>query len=218
MYEELFSQIQKAIIELDEQNLVKLTQEAIEVGVDPIEAIQKAYTMGIVKVGELFEAGDFFIPELIQAAQMVKEATTKMEKLIPQGQMIRKGRVVIGTVEGDIHDIGKNLVATMIATRGIEVIDIGVDCPVDKFIDRALEENADIIGASCLMTMTAPEQKKLIDRLKERGVRERFKVLVGGAALDSAWAKEIGSDGFGEDLIEAADVAVSLLAESKGGK
>lgn len=217
MPEELFTKIQKAVIELDEENLTKLTEEAIAAKVDPVEAIEKAYTVGIQRVGELFEVGDYFLPELIRAAEIVKEAVTKIEKLIPQDKVIRKGKILIGTVAGDIHNIGKDLVATWLSTQGFEVVDIGVDCPADKFIDRALEENADIIGASCLLTMTAPELKKLIERMKERGIRKRFKVLVGGAAIDGAWAKEIGADGFAEDMREASDIALSLLEERKGG-
>ncbi len=212
---ELFAKIQKAVVELDEESLRKLTEEAIAAKVDPAEAIDKAYTAGIRKVGDLFEKGDYFLPELIRAAEIVKEAVAKVEKLMPEGKATRKGKIVMGTVAGDIHDIGKNLVIIWISTRGIEAVDIGVDCPVDKFIDRALAENADIIGASCLLTMTAPEQKKLIERMKERGIRERFKVLVGGAAIDGAWAEEIGADGFAGDMKEAADVALSLLAEKE---
>lgn len=215
MPEDLFAKIQQAVVELDEESLRKLTEEAIAAKVDPAEAIDKAYTAGIRKVGELFEKGDYFLPELIRAAAIVKEAVAKVEKLIPEGQVIRKGKIVMGTVAGDIHDIGKNLVIIWISTRGIEAVDIGVDCPVDRFIDRALEENADIIGVSCLLTMTAPEQKRLIERMKERGIRQRFKVLVGGAAIDKAWAEEIGADGFAGDMKEAADVALSLLAEKK---
>ena len=215
MPEELFAQIQKAVIELDEESLSKLTEEIIAAKVDPAEAIDKAYTAGIQKVGDLFEKGDYFLPELIRAAAIVKEAVARVEKLIPEGQVTHKGKIVMGTVAGDIHDIGKNLVITWISTRGIEAVDIGVDCPVDRFIDRAIEENADIIGASCLLTMTAPEQKKLIERMKEREIRQRFKVLVGGAAIDKAWAEEIGADGFAGDMKEAADVALSLLAEKK---
>ena len=101
------------------------------------------------------------------------------------------------------------------STQGIETVDIGVDCHADKFIDRALEEKADLIGASCLLTMTLPELRKLVERMKERGVRDRFKVIVGGAAINKVWAKEIGADGFGEDMREAAEVALSLLAEIK---
>jgi len=129
--------------------------------------------------------------------------------------MTRKGKIVIGTVAGDIHDIGKNLVITWLSIQGFEVVDIGVDCPADKFIDSAIEEEADIVGASCLLTMTAPEQKKLIERMKERNVRERFKVLVGGAAINNLFAKEMGADGYAADMKEAADVALSLLAERR---
>ena len=217
MTNELFLNIQKAIVELDENILSNLTTTVIEAGLDPIEAIEEGYTVGIQKVGQLFEVGEYFLPELLQAATMVKEAVSKIETIIPSDKIIRRGKIVLGTVEGDIHDIGKNLVGVMLSTRGIEVIDIGVDCHADKFIDRALKENADLIGASCLLTMTAPEQQKLVKRMEERGVRQRFKILLGGAAIDRAWTQEIGADGFGEDLKEAADVAMSLLAE-KGGQ
>jgi len=209
--EELFSRIEKSIVELDEESLTKLTEEAITTKVDLVEAIEKAYTVGIRKVGDLFETGEYFLPELIKGGKIVKEAIAEMQKLIPQNRIIRKGKMVIGTVQGDIHNLGKDLVATMLSARGIETIDIGVDCPVDKFIDRAIEENADIIGASCLLTMTAPEQKKLIGRLKERAVRDRFKVIVGGAAVDAEWAKEIGTDGYGANIKEAVDVTLALL-------
>jgi trimethylamine corrinoid protein len=212
MEEELFAKIQKAIVDLDQERLNKLTEEAIATKVDPVEAIEKAYTVGIQRVGKLFEDGDYFLPELINGAEIVKEAVTEIEKLIPRDKVIHKSKMVIGTVAGDIHDIGKNLVISWMSTQGFEMVDIGVDCPVDKFIDRAIEEEADIIGASCLLTMTAPEQMKLVERMKERGLRERFKVLVGGAAIDKAWAEEIGADGFAGDMREAAEVALSLLA------
>ena len=215
MSEELYTKIQKAIVELDEEGLTRLTEEAIAAKVDPVEVIEKAYTVGIQKVGRLFEAGDYFLPELIGAAEIVRQSVAAIEKTIPQDRVIRKGKIIIGTVAGDIHDIGKNLVITWLSTQGLEVVDIGVDCPVDKFIDRAQEENTDIIGASCLLTMTAPELQKLIERMKERGMRDRFKVLVGGAAIDEAWAKEIGADGFAADMKEAADVALSLLNGEK---
>ncbi len=215
MSDDLFSEIQKAIVDLDKEKVSRLTEEVIDRAIDPIEAIEKAFTPGIQRVGQLFEAGDYFLPELIMAGKMVKEAAGKIEKLIPPGQILHKGKIVLGTVEGDIHDIGKNLVATMLSARGIEVIDIGVDCPAGKFIDRALEEKADLIGASCLLTMTAPQQEKVIELLKVRGLRDRFKVLLGGAATDRGWAKRIGADGFGQDLREAAEVALALLEKKK---
>ena len=197
--------------------LVKLTEEALEAGVDPLEAIERAHMVGIQKVGELFEAGEYFLPEMVGAAIIVKEAIIKLQRLIPQDKIISKGKIVMGTVQGDIHDIGKDLVSMWLSTRGIEIVDIGVDCHVDKFIDHALEENADIIGASCLLTTTAPELKKLVERVKERGLKERFKVLVGGAAVHREWVEEIGADGFGQDMKEALDVASFLLTKCKGG-
>ena len=215
MSSDLYSRIQKSIVELDEDELAQLTKEAIAARVDPVEAIQKAYTVGIQKVGKLFEAGDYFLPELIRAAELVQQSVGKIEKLIPQDQVVRKGKAVIGTVAGDIHDIGKNLVITWLSTQGFEMIDIGVDCPVDKFIDRAIEEKADIIGASCLLTMTAPELRKVVERMKERDVRQDFLIIIGGAAIDAAYGKEIGADGFAGDMREAADVAFSLLAGRK---
>ena len=215
MPEELFTKIQKSIMELDEESLGRLTDEAIKTKVDPVEVIQDAYTVGIQQVGKLFESGDYFLPELIRAAELVQESVGKIEKLIPQDQIIRKGKMVIGTVAGDIHDIGKNLVITWLSTQGFEMVDIGVDCPVDKFLDRAIEEKADIIGASCLLTMTAPELKKVVERMKERDVRQDFLIIIGGAAIDAAYAREIGADGFAGDMREAADVALSLLAERK---
>lgn len=217
MEDRLFSKIQKAIVELDKENLAKLTEQAVRQGVNPVEAIEKAYTVGIQKVGYLFGVGELFLPELVYAGKMVQTEIAKMEKLIPEGKVARKGKIVLGTVEGDIHDIGKNLVSVMLSANGIEVIDIGIDCPVDKFIDRAMEENADLIGASCLLTTTSPELKKLIERMKERGVRERFPVIVGGAVITREWAVSIGADGFGKDLKEAPYVALSILQSGKGG-
>ena len=146
---------------------------------------------------------------------MVREATGKVKRLIPKDTVVSKGKVVLGTVQGDVHDLGKNLVGTMLSANGFEVLDIGVDCPPDRFIDQALEINAELIGASCLLTMSAPEQKKLMERLKERGVRDRFKVIIGGAAVDNAWADEIGSDGFAADLAEAVQLASLLIGQPR---
>ena len=211
MTDDLFSKIREAIVVLDDESLVDFTDEIINSGVDPLEAIQKAYVVGIRKVGELFESGEYFLPELVRAAEIAKNSVSKVEKLIPKDKSISKGKIVLGTVLGDIHDIGKSLVGTMLVANGFEVIDLGVDCHPEKFVDQAVEENADIIGASCLLTMTAPEQKKLIECLKERGVRDRVKVIVGGAAVTSAWADEIGADGYGVDLMEAVQVVESLM-------
>ena len=217
MSDKLFNEIYEAIADLDEDRLNELTDQAISEKVEIIEAVEKAYTPGIKTVGEKYESGEFFLPELILAGDIVKAAITKLEEQLSGSSGRKKGKFLIGTVEGDIHDIGKDLVATMISTRDIEVIDIGVDCPPDKFIDAALENEVDIIGASCLLTMTAPELPKLEEKLRERGVRDQFYFVVGGAPIEKEWALEIGADGFAEDLQEAAELAVSILNKIKEG-
>lgn len=211
MFEEFFVKIQDAIVDLDEDLLAELTNQIENKNIDPVEAVEKGYTVGIKKVGDLFQQGEIFLPELILAGEMVKGAISSLEQEIPLGKIQKKGKCLMGTVEGDIHDIGKDLVCTMLSSQGIEVIDIGVDCSPGKFIDSAIENDVDIIGASCLLTMTAPELKRLVDELSRRGLRDRFKVIVGGAAVSKDYAAQIGADGYGADLKEAVDVALSLM-------
>jgi len=211
MSDGLFAEIQSAIVDFDEDALDKLTDKVLEQGIDLVEVIENAYTVGIKKVGDLYEKGDIFLPELMQAGTMVKDAISRLEENVPTGKSQKKSKYVIGTVEADIHDIGKDLVSTMLSSQGFEVIDIGVDCPASKFVDRALEEKADIVGASCLLTMTAPELEKIMAEFKNRGVREQFKIMVGGAAVERSLAERIGADGYGADLKEAVDVALALL-------
>jgi len=211
MSDGLFAEIQSAIVDFDEDALDKLTDKVLEQGIDLVEVIENAYTVGIKKVGDLYEKGDIFLPELMQAGTIVKDAISRLEENVPTGKSQKKSKYVIGTVEADIHDIGKDLVSTMLSSQGFEVIDIGVDCPASKFVDRALEEKADIVGASCLLTMTAPELEKIMAEFKNRGVREQFKIMVGGAAVERSLAERIGADGYGADLKEAVDVALALL-------
>lgn len=214
---ELIEQIKAAIVALDEQALAKLTDQVETSGEDPIEVVNEGYTAGIKLVGEMFESGELFLPELVRSGRMVKEAVARLERGIPKNERQKRGVFLIGTVEGDIHDIGKDLVATMLASRGVEVVDIGVNNPTSVFIEKALEVNADIIGVSCLLTSTIPELPKLINELSRRGLRQRFKVMMGGAALERTFVEQMGADGYGEDLKNAADVAVDLLsAEPRG--
>ena len=211
MQNKLYADIQSAIVNFDEEELFKLTEQVKTGNVDLVVAIEQGYTEGIKKIGELFEVGEIFLPELVQAGQMVKEAVSSLEAQISDYERQKKGKVLIGTVEGDIHDIGKDLVIMMLSSRDLEVIDAGVDCSVSKLIERAIEVKADIIGVSCLLTMTIPEIKKLIDTLKTQGLRDQFKVMVGGAAVSSQLADEFGADGYAADLKQAVDVAYSLL-------
>jgi len=145
------------------------------------------------------------------AAKTFKEATKILEPKIAPGARDAKGTIVLGTVKNDIHDIGKNLVGTMLSLSGFRVVDIGVDCSAQQFIEKALEVNAQIIGASALLTLTLERQRELISTLQKMGLRQRFKVVVGGAAVDGTWAKEIGADGYGENAQEAVTVISALL-------
>lgn len=210
--EELLEKIKEAVINIDDEEVERLTDEVINSGISMVEAVEDGYTAGIRGVGEEFGKGNVFLPELVFAAEMVKESISLLEEKMPGQKADKIGTFVMGTVAGDIHDIGKDLVITMLSTNGIDVVDIGVDCPVDKFIDVAIENDADIIGASALLTMTIPELPKIVERMKERGVRDKFKFIVGGAAVSKEYAEKIGADGFGSDLKEAVDVTMSLLA------
>ncbi|MHA1954839.1 MAG: corrinoid protein, partial [Candidatus Heimdallarchaeaceae archaeon] len=159
-----------------------------------------AFSLAIREAGDLFEEGEFFLPELMRSAEAMKAAMTIFEPILKEGKEDRVlGKVVIGTIEGDIHDIGKTLVAAMLSAEGFEVHDLGADVPVSTFIDTALEVDANLICISALLTTTMLGQKKLIDTLKEKNLRDRFKVLIGGAPVSKQWVKEIGADGSAEN-------------------
>ncbi|MCF2144683.1 MAG: corrinoid protein [Candidatus Heimdallarchaeota archaeon] len=202
---------QKAILTGDKALAQKLASEAIAAGMD-IPAIVDAFSEAIRKAGDLFEEGEFFLPELMRSAEAMKAAMAILEPKL--GSKVKKrtlGKVVIGTIFGDIHDIGKTLVAAMLSAEGFEVFDLGHDVPIETFISKALEVDADLICISSLLTTTMVGQKKLIDRLIEQGLRNRFKVLVGGAPVTKKWVEEIGADGTAENAVEAVRLAKQLI-------
>jgi 5-methyltetrahydrofolate--homocysteine methyltransferase len=169
-------------------------------------------TKGIQRVGELFASGEYFLPELIIGAEAMKRALAVLEPAMV-GDQSREvvGRVVLGTVEGDMHEIGKTLVGTMLIANGFKVIDIGVDQSADQFINAVKENEAEIVGASALLTTTMLQQSKLIEALEEAGLRDQVKVMVGGAPVTESFASEIGADGYAEDAISAVDLAFRLV-------
>jgi len=209
--EDLFENLKMAVEHFDMQSATNLAQRIIDMDIDPIGAIEMGLIPGLKVIGHKFSSGEYFLPELVRGATIVKEAIHILEQKLAWENAKLKGTVVIGSVKGDIHDIGKNLVGTMLSAAGFRVVDIGVDCSADQFINKALEVNADAIGASALLTMTVSKQKELIDRLNEKGLRNKFKVVVGGAAVDPSWATEIGADGYGENAFEAVTMISSLL-------
>jgi len=209
--EGLFENLKMAVENFDMQSATNLAQRIIDMDINPIGAIEMGLIPGLKVIGDKFSSGEYFLPELVRGATVVKEAMHILEQKLAWENVKLKGTVVIGSVKGDIHDIGKNLVGTMLSAAGFRVVDIGIDCSADQFINKALEVNADVIGASALLTMTVSKQKELIDRLNEKGLRNKFKVVVGGAAVDPSWAIEIGADGYGENAFEAVTMISSLL-------
>ncbi len=213
MSEELFKKMATSIIDGDSDAAVSLAQESMAAGVDPLDAITKGFVVGVNTVGEAFGRGDAFLPELVMAGEAMKAAVSTLDPEMKKRGTERKmlGKVVIATVEGDIHEIGKSLVATMLGASGFEVFDLGVDTPSDKIIGKALEVNADIIAMSALLTTTMVKQREVIEELEKEGLRKKVKVMVGGAPVTRDWVTTIGADGYSEDAIGAVMLAKQLL-------
>jgi len=187
--------------------------EALRAGIDPLEAVENGLAKGLREVGRKFECGEMFLMQLILSGEAMKTGleVLKPEMLRQKKQLKASGSFLIGTVEGDIHDIGKSIVAAMLTAEGFDVVDGGVDVPDKVFVDKARELKPQIIGLSALMTTTRTKQKDVIEAMKQAGLRDAVKVMVGGATVTPEWAKEIGADGYGEDAVEAPKKARELL-------
>ena len=209
----IFEEMEQAIIDGDEELCASLAQKTIDEGIDPIEAIEKGYAKGMRVLGDRFEKGECYLPALLTAEDAMNAAMESLQPKIEasKAQKKKQGKVVIGTIHGDVHDIGKNIVKLFMSVAGFDVIDLGRDVPVRTFIQTAQKENADIIAASALMTTTMVYMPELIKQLKELGLREQYKVMVGGAPVIKSWAQEVGSDGYGLTAKEAVENAKELL-------
>ncbi|MCJ7536317.1 MAG: corrinoid protein [Anaerolineales bacterium] len=212
MTDEMYAKLAQAVIDGEPEDAERLAKEALDQGIDPLTCINEGLTKGIQKVGELFASGEYFLPELIIGAEAMKLALAVLEPaMVGNQQREVVGRVVLGTVEGDMHEIGKTLVGTMLIANGFQVFDIGVDKSAAEFIKTVQENDADMVGASALLTTTMLQQKNLIEALKEAGLRDKVKVMVGGAPVTESFASEIGADGYAEDAISAVDLAFRLI-------
>jgi len=213
MSDQLFQAMSQSIIDGESEEAERLALEAIELGIDPLDAINKGFVVGVDHVGNLFSCGDAFLPELVMAGEAMKTAVSVLEPEMARQGSERKmlGTVVLGTIEGDIHDIGKTLVSTMLSASGFKVFDLGVDVPVMTLVEKARLENADIIGVSALLTTTMVKQRDVIEALDDMGMRPMVKVMVGGAPVTRDWVNDIGADGFSEDAVGAVAVAKDLL-------
>jgi 5-methyltetrahydrofolate--homocysteine methyltransferase len=216
MSKEIFEKLTNSIIMGEPEITVEITKEALSAGIEPMAIIRQGLMPGMNVVGEKFSSGEYFLPDLIIAADGMQQA---MELLEPELRLRQQtlesaGTVVIGTVKGDIHEIGKSLVATMLSANGFKVIDLGVDVPTQKFVDKVKETGADIVGLSALLTTTMTVQREVIQALTVAGLREKVKVIVGGAPVTRGWAKDIGADGFAEDAMGAVAVAKQLMGNA----
>jgi corrinoid protein of di/trimethylamine methyltransferase len=210
--EDILNKLTQAVIDGEPEDAAELAQQALDEGLDPLTCINEGLTPGIDRVGELFADGEYFLPDLIIGGEAMKEALAILEPAL-SGDEQREvlGRVVLGTVEGDLHEIGKTLVGTMLTANGFLVTDIGIDRPPADFVAAVKEANATLVGASALLTTTMPAQQKIIDALAEAGLRDRVKVMVGGAPITQGWADKIGADGYAEDAIGAVALAKRLV-------
>ena len=214
--ENIIINLRQAIEKYDEDEAIQYAKLWLNKGLNPLEAIESGLVPGIRAIGEKFSIGEAFLPELMLAANIMRISLDVLEPAIPKGKSRKTlGKVVIGTVEGDIHDIGKSIVAVMLSANGFEVLDLGVDVPTSTFVEKVREINPDILALSVLMTTTKPIVKDVINTIKTAKLREKVKIMVGGAPTSKEWAKEIGADGYGGDAMEAVEVARKLIEVHK---
>jgi len=205
------SRLYDAVVNGDAKTAVAITKEALAENADPMELVTRYMIPAMNEVGRRFEAEEYFVPELLLSARAMKSAMELIRPLLAARGAQPVGRVVIGTVKGDLHDIGKNLVASMLEGGGFEVIDLGADVPPEKFVEAVQERNAQILALSALLTVTMPAMKTTIEALKAAGLRDRVKVMVGGAPVTHKYAEEIGADGYGENASVAVQLARRLI-------
>ena len=215
MSEPIFAAMTQSIVDGEPEEAAALARRAIAEGIDPLEAINRGFVVGINTVGAAFGCGDAFLPDLVMAGEAMKAAVAVLDpEMAKRGEQRQTlGNVVVGTIEGDIHDIGKTLVATMLAASGFQVYDLGVDVPPEKFAHKAREVGAVIVGVSALLTTTMVNQKSVIEALDDLGLRPKVKVMIGGAPVTRAFADQIGAEGYAQDAIGAVAEAKRLLKQ-----
>lgn len=215
---EILNRVKQAVIEGLKQDTLHWVEEAVKAGFEPPRIINEGLTAGLYIVGEKFDRGEYFLPDMMLAAEAMGGAVDYLEPLVKTAVKTRAGlgTMVIGTVKGDLHSIGKDIVIMMMKSAGFTVLDLGVDVPAPVFVEAVVKNSAAIVGISALMTTTIQEQKKVIDLLREEGLREKVKVIVGGAPLSEEWARKIGADAYAPDAIAAVKKVKALLEPDRG--
>jgi trimethylamine corrinoid protein len=211
--DQLFGAMLQSIVDGAPDTATELARQALANGVDPLEAVNRGFAVGITFAGEQFGCGQMFLPDLLASAEAMKAAMNVLEpEMLKQGsEREALGKVVLGTAKGDIHDIGKNLVATILSASGFQIFDLGTSVTPEQFVAKAKEVDADIVGVSALLTTTMAGQKAVIEALDRHGLRPRIKAIIGGAAVTSKWAAEIGADGYSRNAIDAVELAKNLM-------
>lgn len=210
---EILKEIADSVIAGNRKKVQELVKKALEENILPEKIINEGLLAGMSVIGERFKKNEIFVPEVLVSARAMQAGMDILRPLIANSKGIIKGKIVIGTVKGDLHDIGKNLVSMMLEGAGYQIIDLGIDVPPEKFVEAIKEHDPDIVGMSALLTTTMPQMKVTIEVLKQEGVRERVKVIVGGAPVTPEFAKEIGADGYAKDASEAVELVNSLMKE-----
>jgi 5-methyltetrahydrofolate--homocysteine methyltransferase len=212
--EPLLEEVYKAVVAGNREETASKVEEAIKESLPPEDILKSALIAAMSEVGDKFEKGEFYVPEMLVAARAMQSGLTILKPLLVEADLQPAGKVVIGTVKGDLHDIGKNLVAMMLEGAGFEIIDLGTDVPPEKFANAVRENSADIIGMSALLTTTMPEMENTIEALEDLGVRPDVKVIIGGAPVTDSYAEKIGADGFAADASRAVKLAQGLMEGS----
>ena len=210
--EKVLEQIIDGIVKFDQDSIQERVKEALAAGINPQKILNEGMIVAMGKVGKLFEEGEYFLPEMLVAAMTMQKGLEVIQPLLMKSGVKSAGKIVLGTVKGDLHDVGKNLVGMMLKGAGFDVIDVGVDVTPEKFVE-VLQGNKDakILALSALLTTTMPNMKTTIDAVKRAGLRSKLKVMVGGAPLNETYAKEIGADGYAPDASRAVGVAKTLV-------
>ena len=214
-HEEILQKLKSAVEGMDSELAESAAREAVGAGIDPLVAINDGLSQGMQTMSDLFDQGEMFVPQLVVAAQAFEAAVVILKEAIPDADKGKatRGKVLIHTVQGDIHDIGKNIVKTMLSASGFEVFDLGRDVAVEEVIAKAKELHVDIIAGAALMTTTMPAQRDIISLLKEEGIRDQFKCMFGGAPVSPEWVEKIGGDAYAETASEAVAKAKVLMSE-----
>ncbi len=200
--EALLAEAKQSIIDYDKDKAEEVARKALAAGINPNAVITEGFVPGITEVGDLFDRGRLFLPELMLAAEAMKAASALCVAALPKSEVKAAKKVVIGTVEGDVHDIGKSMVVSFLLANGFEVYDIGRDVPIADFVKKAQEVGADVVGSSALLTTTMQNQKVLEEELKKAGLRDKVKTIIGGAPCNEPWAKRIGADAYAESAVD----------------